>query len=355
MLCSCTRTAHLGDNDLYWRRNRTLLGLDVGSSAVKAVEITLHGPEPVITGFAHMEIPAGSTAADVLPELMKQGRFKARRAAAALAGPSTVVRYVPMQLMSDEELRAAIRFESDKYLPFDVDECRLDCQALDALEPEAKTRTVLLAAARNSLVDERVAQVRSLGLAPECIDVDLFALANAWELCAPPEADGTPRGAVALVDVGAVRTSIHVLANGRTRFSREIPIGGTDMTAAVARRMSLDPVQAEEAKRSGEADEQVAAAAAPVLEDLANELALSLEYVEHHEGVVVDEVLLSGGGALCAGTREQLELAVQRPVRWWSPLEGLRVDESRVDVEQLGRWTPTLAVAVGLASRVRAA
>lgn len=340
---------------MFWRRNRTLLGLDVGTSAVKAVEITLHGPEPVVTGFAHVEIPAGAVAADVLPEVLKQGRFKARRAAGSLAGPSTVVRYVPMQAMTDDELRAAIRFESDKYLPFDVDECRLDCQALPAADKEAKTRTVLLAAARNPLIEERVAHIRSLGLAPDAIDVDLFAIANAFELCAPPEEEGVAAAAVALVDVGAARTCIHVLAGGRTRFSREIPIGGADMTAAIGRALSLDPVQAEEAKRGAADEQQLAMSAGPVLEDLANELALSLDYVEHLESIAVDEVLLSGGGALCPGAREHIETAVRRPVRWWSPLEGLRVDESRVDVEQLGRWTPTLAVAVGLASRVRAA
>jgi len=339
---------------LLWRRNKTLVGLDVGTSAVKAIEIGLSGSEPLVTGFARVEYGQGLGPAEALAECARIGRFHARRAAAGLSGPSTVVRHLTMQAMTDDELRAAVRFDSDKHLPFDVDECRLDCQNLGAADQEGKQRLVLLAAARNALVDERIEQVRALGLAPEAIDLDLLALANAWELCAPLDAEGEG-GAVALVDVGCTRTSIHVLSGQRSRFSREIPMGGADMTLAVARRFDLDGTAAEAKKRDESCEAEVAEAAQPVVEDLANELALSLEYVEHHEGLEVREVLLSGGGALCPGVRDLFEAVARKPVRWWSPLEGLRVDESRVDVQELGRWTPTLAVAVGLASRVRAA
>jgi type IV pilus assembly protein PilM len=339
---------------LFWGRSKTLVGLDVGTSAVKAVEISLSGSEPVVTGFARVELGQGLGPAEAIAECARLGRFRARRAAAGLSGPSTVVRHLAMQAMTDDELKAAVRFDSDKHLPFDVDECRLDCQSLGAADEEGKQRLVLLAAARNALVDERVAQIRALGLAPEAIDLDLLALSNAFELCAPLDAEGEG-GAVALVDVGCTRTAIHVLSGLRSRFSREIPLGGADMTLAVGRRFELDGPAAEARKRDEQHEADVREAALPVVEDLANELALSLEYVEHHEGLEVREVLLSGGGALCPGVRELLEELVRKPVRWWSPLEGLRVDEARVDVQELGRWTPTLAVAVGLASRVRAA
>ena len=90
-----------------------------------------------------------------------------------------------------------------------------------------------------------------------------------------------------------------------------------------------------------------------LLEDLASELSLSIDYVEHHEGVTVDEVLLSGGGVLSPGVTAYIEQATARPARTWNPLEGLRVDVNRVDVEELEAWAPSLVVAVGLASRVR--
>jgi len=153
-----------------------------------------------------------------------------------------------------------------------------------------------------------------------------------------------------------VRTSINVLCGGETCFSREINVGGSDMTQAVARRLSVTPAEAEAIKRQPEAHEHdVNVAISPVLEDLTSELSLSLDYVEHHSGVQVSEILLSGGGSLAPGAASFIEQTTGRTTRIWNPIEGLRVDPANVDVEELEAWASTLVVAVGLASRVRAA
>lgn len=353
------------------RKNKCVVGLDVGSSVVKAVEITLDGPEPVVTGFARVEIPPGGTAGEAIATAFKEGKFRTKRVVTSVAGQSVVVRYVPMMRMNDAELRQAIRFETDKYLPFDLDEVVLDCQPLKRAtngaggddggkSKDGEQMTVLLAACKTKAIEERIALLQGAGLSPLAIDVDVFALANAWELCGLPaeevdEANATPT-AIALVDVGSSRTSINVLAGGETCFSREIAIGGADMTQAVARRLSMETFEAEAVKRASETHElEVNTAIAPVLEDLVSELSLSLDYVEHHEGVAVGEILLSGGGVLAPGAAQYIEQATGRKTRTWNPLEGLRVDSDRVDVEELEAWAPTLVVAVGLASRVRAA
>jgi type IV pilus assembly protein PilM len=268
-----------------------------------------------------------------------------------------------MLKMSDAELRQAIRFEADKYLPFDLDEVQLDCQSLSRVSTgavaeggaEGNRMTVLLAACKQDAIDERVHLLHSRGLLPVAIDVDLFALANAWELCGMIPGEGQEAGGLALVDIGATRTSINVLCGGETCFSREINIGGHDMTQAVARRLTVEPFEAEAIKRASESHEaEVNSAIAPVLEDLVSEISLSLDYVEHHAGLGVDEILLSGGGVLAPGAAGYIEHATARRARTWNPLEGLRVDASNVDVEELEAWASTLVVAVGLASRVRA-
>ncbi len=334
---------------------------------VKAVEVTLEGPEPVVTGFARAEIPPGGSAAEAVAQCFSEGQFKSKRVVSGVAGQATVVRYVPMMRMSDEEARQAIRFETDKYLPFDVDDVEMDCQALrkqvsgGAIEGEeaqgVDKMTVLLAACRKEVVEERANLVTGQGLLPIAIDLDLFALANAWELCGLPFdelPDGGTQRAIALVDVGASRSSINVLRAGESCFSREINIGGADMTQAIVRRLGVEGFEAEAIKRASDAHEaEVSAAIAPVLEDLASELSLSIDYVEHHEGVSVEEILLSGGGVLAPGASQYIEQATSRPARTWNPLEGLRVDVSRVDVEELEAWAPSLVVAVGLAARVR--
>ena len=347
------------------RRSKRVVGLDLGSSVVKAVEITLDGHEPVISGFGRAEIPPGGNVAEAVAQVFGQGRFRSKRVVTGVAGQSVVARYVPMMPMSDAELKQAIQYETDKYLPFDADDVVMDCQALRREEggpgdddpgSDGQMR-VLLAACRKDLLQERLEVVQGQSLTPVAIDLDLFAVANAWELCGLSNSDvleGEPSRAVALVDVGAVRTSINVLRDGVTCFSREINIGGSDMTQAVARRLGVETFEAEAIKRSGEENEvEVQAAITPVLEDLASELSLSVDYVEHHEGVRVEEILFSGGGALAPGAVPYLEQATSRSARTWSPTEGLRVDPSRVDIEELEAWSSSLVVAVGLASRVR--
>jgi type IV pilus assembly protein PilM len=352
-----------------FRRGKSIVGLDLGSQAVKAVEITLEGPEPVVTGFARVEVPPGSDKAQAVAEVFQRGKFASRNVVTSVAGQSVVVRYVAMPRMSDNELKQAVRIEADRYVPFELDEVVLDCQPLRR-KPHRQEEAggddqmnVLLVACRMQLLEEQVKLVSSQGLTPQAIDVDAFALANAWELCGLPDeelegqegAKPEERG-LALVDVGATRTSINVLCGGETCFSREIGIGGQDMTQAVARRMGVELFEAEAIKRAGdERRAEVSKAIAPVLEDLTSEITLSLDYVENHEGLRVEEILLSGGGALAPGAVTYIEQATARTTRTWNPLAGLRVAEDRVDVEELEAWAPSLVVALGLASRVRAA
>jgi type IV pilus assembly protein PilM len=354
-----------------FRRGKSVVGLDLGSQVIKAVEITLEGPEPVVTGFARVEIPQGGSREEALAEIFRKGRFRSKSVVTAVSGQSVVVRYVNMPKMSDSELKQAMRIEADRYVPFELDEVMLDCQPLkrqghrgsDSETKDEGHMAVLLVACRMQTLEEQIQWVLSEGLKPIAIDVDVFALANAWELCGLPDEEIEPEGgapeqdrATALVDVGAVRTSINVLSKGESCFSREIGIGGHDMTQAVARRLGVEAFEAEAIKRNPEEQEQdVSRAIAPVLEDLTSEISLSLDYVEHHEGVRVEEILLSGGGVLAPGAQSYIEQATSRATRTWNPLEGLRIAVDRVDVEEIEAWAPSLVVAVGLASRVRAA
>jgi type IV pilus assembly protein PilM len=348
-----------------FRKSKSIVGLDVGSTVVKAVELTLDGSEPVVTGFARVEIPPGGSQAEAVATAFKEGKFRTKQVVTSVSGQDVVVRYVPMMKMTEAEVKQAIRFETDKYLPFDLSEVQLDSQPLKRAPAgsgegdgkQGEQMTVLLAACKTKAVQEKVGFATAQGLTPVAVDIDLFALSNAWNLCGLPldEAADGEQHAIALVDIGAARTSINVLVNGETCFSREINIGGGDMTQAVARRLGVEGYEAEAIKRSSENHElEVNSAIAPVLEDLVGELSLSLDYVEHHEGVHVEQVLLSGGGVLAPGAVQYIEQATGRSARTWNPLEGLRVDSARVDVEELEAWSSTLVVALGLASRVRA-
>ena len=361
---------------------KSVIGIDMGTSAVKAVEMSMEGGSPVLTGFGHVDVRPGEGQEVALRELLASGSFLGKRVSMGVGGQSTVVRYLEMVRMSEAELRQAIPFELQSHLPFEVDEVTYDCQALElgspmghevsAQDQELDTMTVLLAACRKDLIEERLAWVQREGLTPVAVNLDLFALANAWELAGPAPllthendaGDESPEQsqhktlterAVALVDVGAGRTSINVLMAGETCFSREIPLGGMDMTQAIARRLGVEAADAEALKcESDGPSAEVEAAMLPVIEDLAAELALSIDYVEHHRGVQVAELLVSGGGLLVPGAVQHLERAVGRPAHLWSPVEGLRINAERVDMEDLERWASSLVVALGLAGKVAA-
>jgi type IV pilus assembly protein PilM len=345
-----------------FRKNKSIVGLDLGHQVVKAVEISMEGPEPVITGFARAEIPAGADRAETIAKVFQQGKFKSKSVVASVSGQSVVVRYITMMQMNDGELQQAIRFESDKYLPFEADEVQIDCQRLTRKPHSAAEgsnagdqMSVVIAACKKSAIEERIKEIARHGLTPAAVDVDVFALANAWELCGLSEVAGDPQQerAIALVDVGATVTSINVLCGGETCFSREIGIGGSDMTQAIARRLGVENTEAEAIKRDPQGREaEVSRAITPVLEDMVSELSLSLDYVENREGLRVEEILLSGGGVLAPGAVSFIEQATGRTTRTWNPLEGLRVAESRVNVQEMEACAPSLAVAIGLAARV---
>ena len=340
------------------RSKKSVVGLDLGTSVVKAVEITLEGQEPVITGFSRVELPPGGSVDEAVKQVFKEGKFRSKRVVTGVSGQDTVVRYLAMPKMTDSELKQAIQFEADKLVASD-EEFIIDCLPLerDDENDQRDTMKVLVAACSQDRLHGQAAMIQGAGLLPIAIDLDLFAIANAWEMCVLPDAEGIDpedNRATALVDVGAKATSINVMRGGTSCFSREIPIGGASMTQAVARRLGIEGFEAEAIKRASEDHQaEVRTAIGPVLEDLASELVLSMDYVEHNEGVTVTEILLSGGGVLAHGAAEYIEQSIARPTRLWNPLEGLRVDVSRLDVEELEAWAPSLVVAVGLASRVR--
>ncbi len=339
---------------MFKRRIRSLIGLDVGTRAVKAVELTWSGG-PVITGFGWAELPSPDAVPDTVARIFQENEFHTRRVVTAVSGKSVIVRYLTMFKMSPEDLRNAIRYEADKYIPFDVEEVVLDCQPFEAPglgEVGPNEMRVLLVACKRALVDEQLRVLAGIGLQPEIVDVDVFALGNAYETALRTQAEGDK--VRALVDVGASKTCVNVLRAGASLFTREIHAGGDAFTQAVANRLGLKDPEAEQLKRRpGDSTERVRAAVAPAVDDLATEVRLSFEYFENQFDRGVDEVLLSGGGARLAGLAEDLGRVVDRPTSAWDPTGDLPIAADRVDAGALREHAGELAIAVGLASRLR--
>lgn len=344
-----------------FKKTRSLIGLDIGTHCVKAVELTQHGGELIVTAYGQNEILSEGSKADAVIDLLQGHQFRTRRVVTAVSGKSVIVRYLTMIQMSDDDLRNAIKFEADKYIPFDVDEVVLDAQRLDdgrsgrsAGLGENEMR-VLLVAVKRSLIEEHVSLIHSIGLQPEIIDVDAFALGNAYELS---QRLGTGMEdddrVVALIDVGANKTNINVLRGGSSYFTREIYLGGDDFTSSISKRLGCEVHQAELFKRDpGDNVEAVRDAVLPSIDDLGNEIHLSFDYFENQFDRPVDDVLLSGGGAQLPLVGDAFEKIFEKPTHYWDPSENLKVDTDGVDFDALRANVGQAAIALGLASRLR--
>lgn len=338
---------------MFKRRIRSLIGLDVGTKAVKAVELTWNGGL-VLTGFGYAELPSPDAVRETVARVFEENEFHTRRVVTSVSGKSVIVRYLTMFKMSPDDLRNAIRYEADKYIPFDVDEVLLDCQPFEApgmSDAGPNEMRVLLVACKRALVDEQLRILAGVGLQPEIVDVDVFAVGNAYETAVTGMDGDRVR---ALVDVGAGKTSVNVIRGGASLFTREIHSGGDAFTAAIANRLGLKDGEAEALKRRpGEQADRVRGAVTPAVDDLSTEVRLSFEYFENQFDRGVDEVLVSGGGARLVGLTDDLARVLDRPVSPWDPTGDLPIAADRVDVDALREHAGELAVAVGLASRLR--
>lgn len=393
---------------------RHLVGLDIGSRYVKAVQLTENNGKYTISNFGFAEIVAPRTAADAVLEIFDSRKFKTKRVVASVSGRSVYVRYVTMPQMNDDEIVNAAKYEMGKYIPVEVDEVVHDVQKLGNIEasgtqadPEMR---VLLVAARRSFIDEQVAAIEAAGLQPVILDVDAFALGNAYELGALINPQSiVPGRLIALADIGASKTSVHIMDETGPYFTREIYKGGDDFTGAIAARTGLEShdaealkrdvsasgggggggggpeaivvleegdeekfkppeedleasgmpivvVQNEEAERlrddSGDAPRMVESVAG-VLDDLCHDIQISIDYFENQHDKKVHEVLLTGGGAAMTGITESLEHILQRPARIWDPIQHVPLELTDDLQAQIKNCAPQLAIAVGLASRIR--
>ncbi len=337
-----------------FRRVKTIVGLDIGTSAVKAVEVTWAG-KPIITGFGYAPLPSPDAIPETVLQVFRENDFHTRRVATSVSGRAVIVRYLTMFRMSADDLRNAIRYEADKYIPFDVDDVVLDCQPFeqDGLgDLAANEMRVLLVACKRAVIDEQLRVLASAGLQPEIVDVDVFALGNAFDTAMRGGGDADARVS-ALVDVGASKTCVNLMRAGSSLFTREIHTGGEAFTSAISNRLGIRAAEAETLKQfPGDDLQRVRQAVSPAVDDLAAEVHLSFEYFENQFDLGIDEVLLAGGGSRLVGLDQDLARIFDRPTTPWDATGDLDIADS-VDMHLMQQHVGELAVAVGLASRVR--
>jgi type IV pilus assembly protein PilM len=319
---------------------------------VRAVELRRSGDSLVLTAFGRARIESPEALEDTILQVLADAGIKTRRCVTAVTGRAVIVRQVPMMPLPDQELKQAIRYEADKYIPFEVDEVILDCQRIEEPMPGEQMRVVLVAV-KKTMIEEHVAMLDRLGLQPAVIDVDVFALGNAFEARNTRLGvnDEEVRG---LVDIGASKTNINIMRGNTCSFTREIYLAGNDLTEAVAKRFGEDPADVERMKEDpGGALETMQDAIVSVLEDIGSEIRLSFDYHENQFDQEVKEVYLSGGSVLFPGIDRMLSKVFGIETRLWDPVEALDITSPRFETSRLEGTNSDMAVAVGLATRLR--
>ncbi len=331
---------------------KRLVGLDIGSTSVKAVELSVAGGGLIINGMGTAEIESPEAVGDAIQMALSESGIKAKHCVSSVSGRSVIFRQVSMVKMSDVDLRQAVEYEADKYIPFEVGEVQLDAQRMvDGTEDDDSGQMkVLLVAVKKALIEDHISLLQSIGLQPRIVDVDVFALGNAFEL-RNMSLGINDEEIRALVDIGASKTNINIMRGNKSYFHREIYVAGNDLTDAVAKRFGEDPKDVERMKKDpGGALESMQDAMLPVLEDIGNEIKLSFDYYENQYDQEVKEVFLSGGTVFFPGVDTMLGQIFNLPTKLWDPTEGLEI--TNFNPSGMGGTNSDMAIALGLASRL---
>jgi type IV pilus assembly protein PilM len=344
-------------------KGKSIVGLDIGSQAIKAVEL-VHSPKTnsyALSGYAYHEISSGENIKEVLKKIWETHDFHTTKVVTAISGRSVIVRYITMPEMSDEELKNAIQYEASKYIPFEIDEVMIDCLRLPDSKKEqkgggtTKDMPVLLVAAKRDKLDEHINLLEESGLWPLAIDVDCFALGNAFELKQSnnPSSNISNRVA-ALIDIGAMKTNVNIMSGLQVSFTREIYIGGKDFTDSTSKKMGIPEKEAEELKKNpGLKFDEVKDYISSLIDDLTHEIKLSFDYFEHQFDKPIDDIYISGGSSLLQGLEEAFESSFnKKPVRW-DPSELLEILSEKIDPPEMKKKASQLVIATGLAARMK--
>jgi type IV pilus assembly protein PilM len=343
---------------------KAVVGLDIGSSAVKAVELKPAGKGFRVSAFAHEPLPPdsivdgaiidGAAVSEAIGRLFQNKAFKTKDVAASLSGNAVIVKKINLPVMTESELAESIYWEAEQYIPFDIQDVNLDYQILDPGTGANATGTmeVLLVAAKKEKIADYTGVISQAGRVPVVVDVDAFALQNAYETNYGLEAGAV----VVLLNAGASAININILSGGQSLFTRDVSIGGNAYTEAVQKELNLTYDSAERAKKGEPVEGATFEEVRPVLHAMTENVLLEIQktfdfFKATAESDRIDRILLSGGASSVDGFAEALAARFGAPVEPFDPFKKIAFDGGKLGAGEAARLTPTAAVAVGLALR----
>lgn len=342
------------------REGKNLIGVDIGSSSIKVCQIKETRKAYSLVNFAYAPLPPqaivdgqvmdGNTVADTLQQIWRTARIGQKEISLGVSGQSAIIRKITIPMMTPEELEEQIQWEAEQHIPFDIKDVQIDYQVLKRNQ-ETGQMELLLVAAKRDQINDYAQLARDARLKPIVCDIDAFSIQNLFELSRglPPEQT------VALINIGANLTSLNIISNGISAFTREIANGGHAITEQVQKQLGI-PFEIAEGYKCGTgeapAPPQVAQIVESATDGIAAEIQRSLDFFMATSGDgEISRIYVTGGTSKIPSLSRAIERRARVPVEVWAPTERLTIDNKRVDATLLGAHAPQLAVALGLALR----
>ncbi|MFQ5560077.1 MAG: type IV pilus assembly protein PilM [Nitrospinota bacterium] len=345
-----------------------IVGLDIGSTSVKAVVLARKRKGYELKSFAVRPIPDETIVegvvekpevlSEVLKDLFASEKIKTKNIVSSLSGQSLVIKKINLPKMSEMELEETIRSEAEQYIPFDIDEVNFDFQIVQEKNidegdggEEVETVDVLLVAVRKELIEERNTPLLDAGLKPVLVDLDVFAMENVNEFTnGIPDVD-----VLSLINIGASFININILVNGVTEVTKDLPMGGNNITQGIAKHFELEFQQAERLKKGielfGHTEKEIAEVLHSEIKELSHEVNKMFHDFTTSSKMQIDKVMLSGGSSKIAGLDKILTDHFDISTVLLDPFSNLIINEKKIDPEYINEMAPMAVVGVGLALR----
>lgn len=349
--------------ELFTKKQPPIVGIDISSSAVKVLELSKSGDHVRVERYAVEPLPQNAVVEHAITEVeqvgeaveraVKRSGTKLKHAAVAIPAAHVITKIIKMSAsMTDQERHTQIEMEADHYIPYPLDEVNLDYCVLGTSESNAEEADVLMAACRKEVVEDYLAVIQRPGLIPQVVDVETFAMENAYGLIASHMPGGGMEKTVAVLDVGATTTNINVVHNNRSVYTRDHAFGGRQLTEEIQRRYGLSYEEAGLAKKQGGLpDNYQTDVLRPFMEAMCQEIMRALQFFYSSTPFnSVDQMLLAGGCAQIAGVDELVAARIGVPAMVANPFASMSLN-SRIKPQLLSNDAPSLMIACGLALR----
>lgn len=349
---------------MFGRKKSSLIGVDISSSVVKLLELGRKGSRYTVESYAVEPLPVNvviegrienrDEVAGAIKRALKRASAKPREAAVAVSANSAITKIVSFPAsLSDRELEENVLMEAENYIPYPLEEVRLDFEVLGASATDPDAMDVLLAASRRENVDARTEVLEKAGLKARLVDVEAYTVENAFELIAPQLDDSARGQTVAVVDVGANVTTLHVLVEGKIVFTREQTFGGRVLTEDIERYYGMSYQEAGRAKKENSLPEDYGP---KVLEPFKRTMtmtvtrALQFFFSASTQYQSIDHIILAGGCASIEGVDTLIEEETGTPTTIANPFIDMTLS-SKVNTKSLSNDAPSMLIACGLAMR----